>query len=57
MPGSADEVGFYTGGPAPGQLGPAVLAAHVDSKQGPGAFYRLGAVKAGDHAPSPAATA
>jgi hypothetical protein len=48
VPGSADEVGFYTGGPTPGQLGPAVLAAHVDSKQGPGIFYRLGAAKAGD---------
>lgn len=48
VPGSADEVGFYTGGPTPGQLGPAVLAAHVDSKQGPGIFYRLGAVRAGD---------
>lgn len=48
VPGSADEVGFYTGGPTPGQLGPAVLAAHVDSKQGPGVFYRLGAVKVGD---------
>lgn len=49
VPGSADEVGFYTGGPTPGQLGPAVLAAHVDSKRGPGIFYRLGAVKPGDH--------
>lgn len=48
VPGSADEVGFYTGGPTPGQLGPAVLAAHVDSKQGAGIFYRLGAVKVGD---------
>ena len=48
VPGSADEVGFYTGGPTPGQLGPAVIAAHVDSRQGPGVFYRLGAVKAGD---------
>ena len=25
-----------------------VLAAHVDSKQGPGVFYRLGSVKVGD---------
>ena len=48
VPGTADEVGFYTGGPTPGQLGPAVLAAHVDSTKGPGIFYRLGAVKAGD---------
>jgi len=48
VPGSADDVGFYTGGPTPGQLGPAVMAAHVDSKQGPGIFYKLGAVKGGD---------
>lgn len=48
VPGSADEVGFYAPGPTPGELGPAVLAAHVDSKQGPGIFYRLGSVKAGD---------
>jgi hypothetical protein len=48
VPGTADEVGFYTGGPSPGQLGPAVLAAHVDSTTGPGVFYRLGAVQVGD---------
>ena len=48
VPGSADEVGLYTDGPTPGQLGPAVLGAHVDSKTGPGVFYRLGAVEKGD---------
>ena len=48
VPGSADEVGFYTGGPTPGQFGPAVLGAHVDSKKGPGIFYNLGSVKPGD---------
>ncbi|HET9872215.1 MAG TPA: class F sortase [Propionibacteriaceae bacterium] len=47
VPGSADEVGFYSGGPTPGQLGPAVLGAHVDSTRGPGVFYNLGAVKPG----------
>ena len=47
VPGSADEVGFYTGGPTPGQMGPAVLGAHVDSTRGPGVFDNLGAVKAG----------
>jgi sortase (surface protein transpeptidase) len=47
VPGSADEVGFYTGGPTPGQIGPAVLGAHVDSTRGPGVFYNLGAVKPG----------
>ena len=47
VPGTANEVGFYTGGPTPGQLGPAVIGAHVDSTQGPGIFYRLGAIKPG----------
>ena len=47
VPGSAREVGFYAPGPTPGQLGPAVLAAHVDSTEGPGIFYSLGAVKPG----------
>ena len=47
VPGTANEVGFYTGGPTPGQLGPAVLGAHVDSTQGPGIFFRLGAIKPG----------
>lgn len=48
VPGSADEVGLYADGPTPGQLGPAVLGAHVDSKTGPGIFYRLGQVEEGD---------
>ena len=48
VPGSADEVGLYADGPTPGQLGPAVLGAHVDSKKGPGVFYQLGAVEKGD---------
>ncbi|XGX79444.1 hypothetical protein LQK93_02255 [Terrabacter sp. BE26] len=49
VPGTAQEVGLYDGGPTPGQLGPAVLAAHVDTPSGvPGIFYRLGRVKAGD---------
>lgn len=47
VPASADEVGFYTGGRTPGELGPAVLGAHVDSEKGPGIFYNLGAVKPG----------
>jgi Sortase domain len=47
-PQTAQQVGWYTGGPTPGQLGPAVIGAHVDSKQGPGVFYRLGATRPGD---------
>lgn len=39
--------GYYTGGPTPGQLGPAVIAAHVDGKAGPALFYRLGQLTPG----------
>jgi sortase (surface protein transpeptidase) len=49
VPGTAQEVGIYDGGPTPGQLGPSVLAAHVDTPSGvPGIFYELGKVRAGD---------
>lgn len=39
--------GYYTGGPTPGQLGAAVIAAHVDGKSGPAVFYRLGELAPG----------
>jgi sortase (surface protein transpeptidase) len=42
------EAGWYDLGPAPGQVGPAVIAGHVDSYQGPGVFFRLGALRPGD---------
>ena len=42
------EAGWYDLGPAPGQLGPAVIAGHVNSYQGPGVFFRLGALRPGD---------
>ena len=42
-----DEVGWYTGGPTPGQFGPAVLGGHVDSRSGPAIFYRLGDLRPG----------
>ncbi len=47
-PAGVREAGWYDLGPAPGQLGPAVIAGHVDSYQGPGVFYRLGALRPGD---------
>lgn len=47
VPTRFDVAGWFTAGPAPGQLGPAVLAGHVDSHAGPGVFYRLGAVRRG----------
>ena len=33
--------GWFTGGPRPGQAGPAVVLGHVDSRRGPGVFYLL----------------
>jgi sortase (surface protein transpeptidase) len=47
-PAGVKQAGWYDRGPAPGQTGPAVIAGHVDSYQGPGAFFRLGALRPGD---------
>lgn len=47
VPTDFASVGFYTAGPTPGQLGPAILAGHVDSHNGPAIFYRLGALLPG----------
>ena len=33
--------GWYTGAPTPGELGPAILAGHVDWGGAPGVFYHL----------------
>ena len=33
--------GWYAGGIVPGQIGPAVIAGHIDSTRGPAVFYRL----------------
>jgi hypothetical protein len=41
-------VGWYRLGPAPGALGPAVLAGHVDTYHGPAVFYRLTGIRRGD---------
>jgi hypothetical protein len=40
--------GWYAGGIAPGEVGPAVIAGHVDSTRGPAVFYRLRDLKPGD---------
>lgn len=40
--------GWYRLGPAPGEVGPAVIVGHIDSRTGPAVFYRLNAVQAGD---------
>jgi sortase (surface protein transpeptidase) len=48
VPLSTGVVGWYTGSPRPGAVGSSVLAGHVDSKSGPGVFYWLSALRAGD---------
>jgi hypothetical protein len=40
--------GWYEGGPAPGQNGPAVVVGHVDGPHGESIFYKLGKLKPGD---------
>jgi sortase (surface protein transpeptidase) len=47
VPQDWSEAGWYTGGPRPGEPGPAVIAGHVDSTSGPAVFYRLGALQRG----------
>jgi len=47
VPSGGFPAGWYNGGPTPGELGPAVIAGHVDMN-GPGVFYKLHDVKAGD---------
>ncbi len=42
-----DEAGWYARGSRPGEPGPAVIAAHVDSTTGPAVFYRLEKLKPG----------
>lgn len=41
VPEDFDETGWWTGGPEPGEQGPAIIAGHIDSKRGPAVFYRL----------------
>jgi sortase (surface protein transpeptidase) len=49
VPSSFHVAGWYEYGVTPGQDGPAVFLGHVDSVSGPGIFYRLGALRPGDH--------
>lgn len=39
--------GWYQGSPAPGSLGPAVIAAHVTWDKRPSVFFKLGSVRPG----------
>lgn len=47
VPRDFAETGWWTGGARPGELGPAVIAGHVDSRTGPAVFFRLGELRRG----------
>ncbi|MHB8334566.1 MAG: class F sortase [Acidimicrobiales bacterium] len=48
VPATAHTVGWYVHGPTPGQIGSAVILGHVDSYLGPGVFFYLRNLVAGD---------
>jgi Sortase domain len=47
-PKEFDRPGWYADGTMPGEVGPAVIAGHVDSRRGPAVFHRLRELTAGD---------
>jgi hypothetical protein len=46
---AADEAAWYEYSATPGEIGTSVIEGHVDSYQGPAVFFRLGALRPGDH--------
>ncbi|WP_246080903.1 class F sortase [Modestobacter altitudinis] len=47
-PADYSQAGWFTAGPVPGEVGPAVLAGHVDDRSGPAVFSRLEDLAPGD---------
>jgi hypothetical protein len=47
VPPKGFPAGWYTGSPTPGELGPAIIAGHIDWK-GPGVFYHLNQIRISD---------
>ncbi len=47
-PADFDRPGWYVGSAVPGDIGPAVIAGHVDSRSGPAVFFDLRALVVGD---------
>ena len=48
VPADFARAGWFAEGLSPGQVGPAVIAGHVDSKTGPAVFFRLRELRPGD---------
>ena len=47
VPDNGTDTGWYTGSPTPGELGPAVLAAHVTWEKKPAVYFDLSSMKTG----------
>jgi sortase (surface protein transpeptidase) len=47
-PGAPEVAGWFAAGTAPGAIGPALLAGHIDSRTGPAVFHRLVDLREGD---------
>ncbi len=48
VPASPSVAGWYTSSPRPGAIGSAIIVGHVDSKSGPGVFFRLRSLRPAD---------
>ncbi|MFP5309062.1 MAG: sortase domain-bontaining protein [Actinomycetes bacterium] len=48
VPTDFDDTGWYTETRRPGEVGPAVIAGHVDSRRGPAVFFDLVDLEVGD---------
>lgn len=48
LPSRPELAGWFSGGPRPGQPGPAVIIGHVDWAHSPAVFFRLSELSAGD---------
>ena len=48
VPQDPARAGWFSGGPTPGALGPAVIAGHVTWDGAPAVFHRLGTMRPGD---------
>ncbi len=47
-PDDPSRAGWYAGGVVPGDLGPAIVGGHVDSRRGRGVFFALRSLRPGD---------
>jgi len=48
VPSTTSVAGWYTGSPRPGAIGSSIIVGHIDSVTGPGVFFRLTELTAGD---------